>query len=159
MKSNAEKAALSPLVQVLYIEFDDLFLDTEPSFIRKIQRKLSNLCRAADSNKGSRKDLGPTTPSAPNEEVAKLAPSAPTSNPIPMAVNTKDFSIRARMSQKPTIGHSSRAYLLSVATIREVLPKHQLNNDNPTIHVSFKLWADFLRQDVDYAECHTIRYR
>ncbi len=58
MKSNAEKAALRPLVKVLYDEFDDLFLDAKSFFIRAvmkfvIQQKLSNLCCTADSNKGS----------------------------------------------------------------------------------------------------------
>ena len=58
MKSNAEKATLRPLIKVLYDEFDDLFLDVKSFFIRAvmkfvIQQKLLNLCRAADSNKGS----------------------------------------------------------------------------------------------------------
>ena len=58
MKSNAEKAALRPLIKVLYDEFDDLFLNAKSFFIKAvmkfvIQQKLSNLCCAADSNKGS----------------------------------------------------------------------------------------------------------
>ena len=58
MKSNAEKATLRPLIKVLYDEFDDLFLNVEPFFIRAvmkfvIQWKLLNLCHTADSNKGS----------------------------------------------------------------------------------------------------------
>ncbi len=58
MKSNAEKAALRPLIKVLYDEFDDLFLGVEPFFIRAvmkfvIQQKLLNLHCTADSNKGS----------------------------------------------------------------------------------------------------------
>ncbi len=58
MKSNAEKAALRPLIKVLYDEFDDLFLNVESFFIRAvmkfvIQQKLLNLCHTADSNKGS----------------------------------------------------------------------------------------------------------
>ncbi len=58
MKSNTEKAALRPLIKILYNEFDDLFLSAESFFIRAvmkfvIQQKLLNLCCAADSNKGS----------------------------------------------------------------------------------------------------------
>ena len=58
MKSNAEKAALRPLIKVLYDEFDDLFLNVESFFIRAvmkfvIQQKLLNLHCTADSNKGS----------------------------------------------------------------------------------------------------------
>jgi len=36
MKSNTEKATLRPLIKVLYDEFDDLFLDAEPFFIRAV---------------------------------------------------------------------------------------------------------------------------
>ena len=58
MKLNTEKAALRPLIKILYDEFDDLFLNVESSFIRAvmkfvIQQKLSNLHHTADSNKGS----------------------------------------------------------------------------------------------------------
>ncbi len=58
MKSNTEKAALRPLIKVLYDEFDDLFLGAESFFIKAvmkfvIQQKLLNLHCTADSSKGS----------------------------------------------------------------------------------------------------------
>jgi len=79
MKSNTEKATLRPLIKVLYNEFDDLFLNVKPFFIRAvmkfvIQQKLLNLHRAADSNKGSQKDSEPTTPSVLKEAIVKEPP-------------------------------------------------------------------------------------
>lgn len=163
MKSNVENAALRPLVKVLYDEFDDLFLEAEPSFIRAvlefvIQRKLSYLRRAADSNKSFQKDPGPATPSALEEAIAKEPPLAPTSNPVPVAVNTIDFGIRARMLQNASVGQSNEPPPLSVATIRDVLPDPNLNHNNSITLPSFKLWADILRQDVNCTESHAIRY-
>ncbi len=38
MKSNTEKATLRPLIKVLYDEFDDLFLNAEPFFIRAVMK-------------------------------------------------------------------------------------------------------------------------
>jgi len=38
MKSNAEKAALRPLIKILYDEFDDLFLNVKPFFIRAVMK-------------------------------------------------------------------------------------------------------------------------
>jgi len=102
MKSNTEKATLRPLIKVLYNEFDDLFLDAEPFFIRAvmkfvIQQKLLNLCCTADSNKGSQKDSELTTPSVSKEAITKELPSASTFNLISVAINIKDFSIQVCM--------------------------------------------------------------
>jgi len=76
MKSNTEKAALRPLIKVLYNEFDDLFLGAESFFIRAvmkfvIQQKLLNLCCTTDSNKGSQKDSELTTLSVSKEAITK----------------------------------------------------------------------------------------
>jgi len=111
MKSNAEKATLRPLIKVLYDEFDDLFLDAEPSFIRAvmkfvIQQKLLNLCCTVDSNKGSQKDSELTTLSASKEAIMKELPLTPTFNSISMAVNIKNFNIQVCMLQNATVRQS-----------------------------------------------------
>jgi len=111
MKSNAEKATLRPLIKVLYDEFNDLFLDAEPFFIRAvmkfvIQQKLSNLCCTANSNKGSQKDSKLTTLFALKEAIMKELFSASTFNSISVAVNIKNFSIQVHMLQNTTVEQS-----------------------------------------------------
>jgi len=111
MKSNTEKAALRPLIKVLYDEFDDLFLDAEPFFIRAvmkfvIQQKLSNLCHTADSNKGSQKDSELTTLSVSKEAITKELFLTSTFNLISVTVNIKNFSIQTCMLQNATVRQS-----------------------------------------------------
>jgi len=111
MKSNAEKAALRPLIKVLYDEFDDLFLDVEPFFIRAvmkfvIQQKLLNLHCAVNSNKGSQKDSELTTLSVLKEAITKELFSVSTFNLISVAVNIKNFSIQVCVLQNTTVRQS-----------------------------------------------------
>jgi len=111
MKSNAEKTTLRPLIKVFYDEFDDLFLGVKSFFIRAvmkfvIQQKLSNLCCTANSNKGSQKDSGLTTPSVSKEAITKELLSASTFNLISVAVNIKNFSIQVRVLQNATVEQS-----------------------------------------------------
>jgi len=102
---------LRPLIKVLYDEFDDLFLGVESFFIRAvmkfvIQQKLLNLCRTADSNKGSQKDSELTTLSVLKEAIMKELFSASTFNSVSMAVNVKNFSIQVCMLQNATVRQS-----------------------------------------------------
>jgi len=111
MNSNTEKAALRPLIKVLYDEFDDLFLNAEPFFIRAvmkfvIQQKLLNLRRTADSNKGSQKDSGLTTLSVLKKAITKELPSASTFNLISVTVNIKNFNIQVCVLQNTTVEQS-----------------------------------------------------
>lgn len=163
MKSNAEKAALDPLVTVLYNKFDDMFMDVERSFIRAvmtfvIQRKLLNLRRATDESKGNQQEFAPPTPSTPGKAKAKEPSAAPTSKPVPVAVHIEDFGIRARAVQDSSTAHSSQAPRLSVVTLEDVIPDSIVDNKSLISWASFQLWADILRQDISYTEFHTITY-
>ncbi len=111
MKLNAEKAALRPLIKVLYDEFDDLFLSVKSFFIRAvmkfvIQQKLLNLHRTADSNKGSQKDSELTTLSVLKEAITKELFSASTFNSISMTINIKNFDIQMHVLQNTTVEQS-----------------------------------------------------
>ncbi len=144
MKSNTEKAALRPLIKVLYDEFDDLFLDVESFFIRAvmkfvIQQKLSNLCCTADSNKGSQKDSELTTLSASKEAIMKELFSTSTFNSVSMTVNIKNFDIQVHVLQNATVKQSDQPSQLSVATIRDILLDPHLNNNNFITQTLFKL--------------------
>jgi len=144
MKSNAEKAALRPLVKVLYNEFDDLFLGVKSFFIRAvmkfvIQQKLLNLHCAANSNKGSQKDSKLTTPSASKEVITKELSSTSTFNSVSVTVNINNFDIQVRVLQNTTVEQSDRPSQLSVATIKDVLSDPHLNNNNFITQVLFKL--------------------
>jgi len=108
MKSNTEKAALRPLIKILYDEFDDLFLNVESFFIRAvmkfvIQQKLLNLHCTVDSNKGSQKDSELTTSSVLKEAITKELPLTSTFNLILMMVNIKNFNIQVCMLQNTTV--------------------------------------------------------
>ncbi len=108
MKSNAEKATLRPLIKVLYDEFDDLFLNVEPFFIRVvmkfvIQQKLSNLHCTANSNKGSQKDSELTTLSVSKEAITKELFLTSTFNSVLMTVNIKNFDIQVHVLQNTTV--------------------------------------------------------
>jgi len=144
MKSNAEKATLRPLIKVLYDEFDDLFLDVEPFFIRAvmkfvIQQKLLNLHCTVNSNKGSQKDSELTTPSVSKEAITKELPSASTFNSISVTINIKNFGIQVCVLQNATVEQSDQPSQLSVATIRDVLSDPHLNNNNFITQMLFKL--------------------
>ncbi len=135
MKSNAEKATLRPLIKVLYDEFDDLFLNVEPFFIRVvmkfvIQQKLSNLHCTANSNKGSQKDSELTTLSVSKEAITKELFLTSTFNLISVTVNIKDFNIQVCMLQNATVRQSDWPSQLSVVIIRDVLSDPHLNNNN-----------------------------
>jgi len=111
MKSNAEKATLRPLIKILYDEFNDLFLNAEPFFIRAvmkfvIQQKLLNLCCTADSNKGSQKDSELTTPSVSKEAITKELSLTSTFNLISVTVNIKNFDIQMHVLQNTTVEQS-----------------------------------------------------
>jgi len=111
MKLNTEKAALRPLIKVLYDEFDDLFLNAESFFIRAvmkfvIQQKLLNLCCTANSNKGSQQDSELTTFSVLKEAIMKELSLTSTFNLILMAVNIKNFSIQVCILQNATVEQS-----------------------------------------------------
>jgi len=111
MKSNTEKATLRPLIKVLYDEFDDLFLNVESFFIKAvmkfvIQQKLSNLCCAADSNKGSQKDSELTTFSVLKEAITKELSLTSTFNLISMMINIKNFGIQTCVLQNTTVEQS-----------------------------------------------------
>jgi len=111
MKSNAEKAALRPLVKVLYNEFDDLFLGVKSFFIRAvmkfvIQQKLLNLHCTANSNKGSQKDSKLTTPSASKKVITKELSLTSTFNSVSVTVNIKNFDIQVCVLQNTTVEQS-----------------------------------------------------
>jgi len=129
MKSNAEKAALRPLIKV------DLFLNVKSFFIRAvmkfvIQQKLLNLHCAVNSNKGSQKDSELTTLSVSKEVITKELSLTSTFNSVSMTVNIKNFSIQVHMLQNATVEQSDQSSQLSVATIRDVLSDPHLNNNN-----------------------------